>query len=321
MYWCLFFFCVLNYFNLFSSTSFVYNFRVAEITKNPNPISSWKNKDYLFNVDKNNEFLLDKSERISGLKRNKNFVGLIFDEYEKTYNKFIYNYSGLFESFIYNSKIYFFRSDFAFANIIEKINHKLLYKGNEPDDILLTFARKFKINKSSGLNLSGLLGIPVKKSLILKHPDFGYGQVSLGIQLDGFYDLNPRNGLAYGIRYIYFIPRNIYNNDNKRYKFTIGNLADFLFAYQYEIKLNHGIEFGYNFESKFGTSIYPHVADIVRQNIYNINSFYCVYKYKFLIKYISNTLFVNISYSFDMFPNRFSIKYLIIAFIAWNVNF
>lgn len=284
---------ILSYLNVYS-ISVVYNFRIAEITKEPNsPYEELSNKKY-------------------------NLITLLFDQYLKTYNQYNYNYTGFFESFIYHTPSYYFRSDFAASSIREK-NPKGKNHTFQPEDILLTSGCNFIINDRSIITTSGLFGIPTGK-VVLPQAYFGYRQVGLGIQLDGFYSFRLTHRAVYGFRYIYFVPRST-NYYKKRYLFTIGHMIDFLLAYQYQYNKTQELEIGYSIESRFKANIKPYIAYIIKQNNYFISSFYFVYKHQFLVKNTINTLLFNAVYGFDNIPNKFSIKYSLTAWLAWDINF
>ncbi len=275
--------------------SMVYNFRMAEITKQP-----------IFHEPN------DISDTI---------VALLFEEYKKKYNKIHTNYTGGLGSVIRTVKSYYFRTDFAGTYISEKFHHKTIFKGSQADDILFTVGKSFIFAHHSMITLSGLLGIPTHRNLILQHIDFGFGQIGIGIQIDGAYGSNHKKGLLYGFRYVYFIPRDIFDEDNQRYRFTVGHITDILLAYQYRWQKNHEIESGYTVETRIGADIHPYVNYAVRRINYITSNFYFVYKYKFLIKNIANRLFFNFAYGFDNKPNRFSDKHIVTMWLSWNTTF
>jgi len=165
-----------------------------------------------------------------------------------------------------------------------------------------------------------LLGIPTHKILRLKHVDFGYGQASLGVQLDGSYRSVNKGTFVYGARYIYFIPRHAHDTLNQDYFFSIGNDISLLLAYKNNWN-KHGFEIGYTERFQCGAGISPYVDDIVKSANYMRSNFYAVYKYKFLLKQIANRLLFNVGYGFDTSPKKFGNKYVLLFWGAWNVNF
>ncbi len=278
--------------------SIVYNFRIAQITKQPiaDPTTNLDNKKYTV-------------------------LGLVFDVYQKKYTLGItQNFAGALGAFTYNFKPYFFRTDFAVSHIKAKAYDTTTFSGTEADDILFTFGRNFVINDKSRVTLSGLFGVPTHRITTLEHVGFGYGQIGLGAQFDGTYRFDHVHHLLYGTRYIYFAPRNALDATCKSYKFTIGNVADLLLALNNRW-VKHGVEFGYTARFDFGSHITPNLDDIVEKTNYIRNNFYLVYKYKFKIHETNNRLLFNIAYGFDSKPKRFGNKYIITFWGSYSVNF
>lgn len=277
-----------------SAVSIVYNFRIAQITKQPIVESVYDH--------------------------NYTLVALFFDQFQKKYSDVRQNFLGGLASFIYDFEPYYFRTDFSSAHIKEVIDHATTYSGIKTDDILFTLGRNFKLNNKAVMTLSGLFGIPTHEIFTLQHIDFGYGQVGLGVQLDGSYILCDTHTLLYGIRYLYFVPRKAVDEAGDTYTFTIGNIVDVLFAYKYNW-LSHGLECGYTFRSDFGAHISPNLDDTVKKTDYIRSNFYFVYKYKFMIDEIANRLLFNISYGFDHRPKVYGNQYIVTLWASWNIHF
>lgn len=272
----------------------VYNFRIAEITKQP-----------IFETERNKHTA----------------IALVFDQYRKKYTNVRQNYIGNLDSFIYNFNPYYFRTDFAFSHIKEQLHHVTTFSGIETDDILFTLGRDFLLNNESRVTLSGLFGIPTHKISRLQHADFGYSQVGLGLQIDGSYSFSDRNTLLYGGRYIYFVPRHALDTEKNKYDLTIGNVGDILLANKISWGKHHGFEYGYTFRSRFGAHIKPNFDNFSKKTNYLRSNFYLVYKYKFLINNISNRLLFDFSYGFDHNSKPFGTKYSMLGWISWNVSF
>lgn len=285
---------MLHYSSL-SAISMVYNFRIAQITKQP---------------------IFEKT-----FNRNHTIVALLFDQfYKKRNNTTHQNYAGGLGSFIYDCEPYYFRIDAALSNIRQTDNHITTFSGTETDDILFTVGRNFIVNEQALITLSGLFGVPTHKIFRLRHPDFGYSQVGMGIQLDGSYTVDCIGSLLYGARYIYFVPRNALDDCKKKYNFTIGNVGDILLAYKNTWN-QHGLELGYTFRSQFGAHIRPNLDDTVEKTNYLRSNFYIVYKYKFLTYNVANRLLFNFSYGFDHNPKTFGNKHIITLWASWNIGF
>lgn len=277
-----------------SGISMVYNFRISQITKQPILDSQSTGKNTL--------------------------MGLIFDQFQKKYIGTSQNFAGGLVSYIYETEPYYVRTDFAASHIKEKSDEVTTFSGAATDDILFTFGRNFTQSPQSLMTLSGLFGIPTHNITTLRHVSFGYGQIGLGIQFDGSYELQASNALLYGTRYIYFVPRKTTDSLSDIYTFTIGNIIDLLLGYKHTWQ-KHGLEFGYTARFDFGANIKPHLDDIVEKTNYIKDSFYFVYKYKFLIKNRPNRLLFNIAYGFDQNPKIYSNKYIITIWGSWGVNF
>ncbi len=290
---CLVFICLFPYAGL-HAISMVYNFRIAQVTRQP---------------------IFEKSSD-----RRNTLIGLLFEQYRKKYNGPRQNNVGGLASYIYDFHPYYIRTDCAVSHIHEKIDHTTSFAGTETDDILFTFGRSFNGNDYTTFTVSGLFGIPTHKIYRLIHTDFGYSQVGTGLQFDGLYEFNPISAFIYGARYIYFFPRKAYDNLGQRYTFTLGNVGDLLVAAKSKWP-KHGVEFGYTARFRFGAHICPHLDDIVQKANYIRSNFYFVYQYKFLIHQTSNRLMFNIAYGFDHKSKIFGNKYIITFWASWNLNF
>ena len=273
--------------------SMVYNFRIAQITKQP----------------------FHERPRL----QKHTLILLPFEQYQQKYNTLVQNFGGGLGSFIYNYKAYYGRIDGAVSHVHQQGNHTPSFSDIQTDDILCTIGRNFEINTRNTLTVSGLFGLPTHSVLRLKHADFGYGQVGTGIQLDGSHTLQRHNALLWGTRYIYFIPRNTIDTLGQAYNFTIGNVADLLVAYKQDWN-KHGLECGYTARMQFGAFIAPHVPDIVTETNYIRNSFYTVYKYRFFIRNTQNRLLFNIAYGFEN-SNPTHNKHIVTVWGSWSINF
>lgn len=278
------------------STSMVYNFRIAQITK---------------------QFQFDSEED-----KRYTAIALFFDQIMKKHNGNSQNYLGGFGSLIYNFDNYYIRMDSAFAHINNKQKGLVTFSGMETDDILFTFGCNFIKKKKDLITASWLLGVPTHEIHALEHTDFGYGQTGIGFQIDGShsYSANDKHIFLYGARYIGFIPRTAFDVDKNRYKFTIGNLGDLFVADKHNWG-NQGIEYGYTSKFSFGAKINPKFDDIIKKTNYIRSNFYIVYKYKFLIGETSNKLLLYFSYGFDHIPKMYGNKYILTFWTSWNISF
>jgi len=276
--------------------SIVYNYRIAQVTKQP----------IVENV----------------VSKPVTFVALLFDQYQKKYdNETRQNFAGGFGSLIYEFDPCYLRADFAFSHIQQTVHHVTNFTDTETDDILFTFGSNIIKDGNKTVALSGLFGVPTHAIFRLQHVDFGYNQVGLGTQLDATYRFKDTgHAVLGGLRYVYFVPRTAYDSLCMKHTFSIGQLSDLLFAYKKNWN-SHGLEFGYTTRFEFGASVFPNFDDIVEKTNYRRCNFYGIYKYKFLINDMPNRLLFNISYGFDTRPKTFGNQHVVTLWAAWNINF
>lgn len=286
-------YCSLTSGSSMLAISMVYNFRIAQITRPPR----------------------------SANRNNHTAMLLFFDQYREKYDHIHQNYGGGLASFIYDFDANYLRIDGAVSHIHEKEQCETTFEGTETDDILATLGHNFVITDNASLSLSGLFGIPTHRLYRLQHTDFGYSQVGAGIQLDGLYQLNEESILYYGGRYIYFVPRNAYDPDCCRHRFTIGNVGDLLIAYRKLWCTKHRLEGGYTFRARFGCHCFPAFDQIVEKTNYVRSNFYIVYSYNFLIREIQNRLYLYASYGFDHKSKIYGNKHIITLWTSWQVSF
>lgn len=254
--------------------------------------------------------------------RKYNIVALLFDQYQTKYAGCInQNFAGIFGSVSYNFFTnWYARMDSAFAHIHQKTAGIETFSDTETDDILFYLGHISKLNERAKLTISGLFSIPTHQIFTLQHPAMGYGQVGVGIQFDGAYNLGCDFRILYGARYVHFIARDALGSDCNCYDFTIGNLGDLLIAMK-KIWDLHGLEWGYTARWNFGAQVSPCYADIVTQTNYIRNNFYLVYNYDFFVQDVRNRLYFNIAYGFDSKPKTFGNKHIITGWFSWNLKF
>lgn len=292
---CILTLCILPYTHV-SAISVVYNFRIAQITRQP-----------LNNANSH---------------RHKVVSVLPFNTYLKKYNGGIrQNFAGCFGSFIYNVGAYYVRADGAFAHVQETIRHIPNLSVTETDDFLFSAGREFAVSEQTKLNLSGLLGFPTHNSYSLQRVALGTGQIGTGIQLDGTTKFHKQAKFIYGTRLLYFIKDIAQTTAGKDYLFTAGKLADILVALSNHWGLHHGLEGGYSIRWLFDAQICPKLDNIIDQTNVTSNSFYLLYKYGFETDRTSQRLLFNISYGFDLKPKLYGYKNIVTVWAAWAVNF
>lgn len=275
------------------SLSVVYNFRIAQITKQP-----------IFEPG-------DKKHQ---------YIGLFFDQFRKKYNGTFQNYIGGLGSYIYNFESYYLRVDGAASHIKETVDKITTFSGTETDDILFTIGKNSVIDSRTSVTISGLFGVPTHRIFRLQHVDFGYSQIGLGAQMDGSYAVSNLSSFLYGIRYIYFVPRNALDPADHTHRFTIGHISDLLIAYKKNWN-DRGVECGYTVRSRFGAHARPSYEDISKKTDYVRSNFYGALKYKFLKENTAHRLIIYLSYGFDHSPKTYGNKYIVTAWGSWSISF
>lgn len=275
--------------------STVYNFRIAQLTRQP---------------------IYPESTH-----RHHSIIALPFYFLYKKYSGPIQDYSGALGSYIFDHSNAYIRIDAAASSIRAKTDHTVTFSGAATDDILVTAGYDFTFEKHHArATISGLFGIPTHRIHTLQHPDFGSGQIGLGLQADGLYEFNPISSLICGARYIYFIPRTAYDSNCAKHTFTIGNIADMLIALK-NMWEHHGFELGYTARFDFGAACHPALDDTVKKTNYIRSDFYAVYKYRFIIRDVANRLQFNIGYGFDHIPKYYGNKYILNLWASWRIHF
>jgi len=287
-------FTVLTY-TTTSALSIVYNFRIAQTTRQP---------------------IVEETEK------KPNTLGtLLFDLYQKTHAFDIReNYTGGLATFnhLFTQK-YYVRADLAAAHTYQTVQNLVTVNETEPDDLLVTAGRNFKISKKSKCTLSGLFGIPTHSVNTLQRVGFGSGQVGIGTQIDGLYKMTKNVDFLWGARYNYFVPRTAIGLLGNSYKFTIGSIADILIVLQTSRALSHGVEGGYDARWGFGVKSSPTIPNLGLLN-YMRNSFYLLYKYSFLTERVAHRCMLNIAYGFDVKPKLYGYN-AIMVWGSWGIAF
>ncbi|MBP9764774.1 hypothetical protein KBD08_00375 [Candidatus Babeliales bacterium] len=278
-----------------AAVSIVYNFRIAQVTRQPIAAHTQKRPNSL------SVLLFDFFQKTRTQNIRENYIGGI-----TTYNR---NFA----------EKYYLRTDFACAHTHQTIKQKTTANVTETDDILFTVGRNILAHEKLKVSISGLFGIPTHAVHTLQRVGFGTGQVGVGVQLDGLYHLKQKVDFLWGTRYNYFIPRNAFDAQCNSYKFTIGSIADILIAAQTSNPLSHGLEGGYAARWGFGIKATPTIAQLDSFN-YMRNNFYLVYKYTFLRQRFAHRLLLNISYGYDVKPERLGYNAVMI-WGSWGVAF
>lgn len=277
-----------------SAITVVYNFRIAQVTREPIVQQSDTKPD---SVDL-----------------------LIFDFFQKMKNFDVReNYAGGLITYDHNFTHNYFRADFAVAHASQTVDKAQTADVIEPDDILFTAGHCIIHNKNTMITLSGLFGIPTHSVYTLERIGFGTGQVGIGVQIDGLHAVKKYADFLWGARYNYFIPRTAFDASGSVYTFSVGSIADIIVALQSNSPLGHGIEGGYSGRWGFDINATPTIANLDQFN-YMRNNFYLVYKYTFLGKRVAHRLLLNISAGFDSKPQLYGYN-AVMVWASWGIAF
>lgn len=278
-----------------SALSVVYNFRIAQITRQTIGQQTEKRPNSL------GILLFDLFQKMHGFNIRENYAGGLL-----TYNRDI-------------AKHCYLRTDFAVSHVHQTSNCATTVEVIEPDNILFTAGRNFTPTQKMKITLSGLLGIPTHNVNTLQRVGFGVGQVGVGVQLDGLCKITKPVDFLWGARYNYFIPRSAFDTQGICHKFTVGSIGDVIVALQTSNPLSHGLEVGYSGRWGFGVSATPAIANLDLLN-YMRNNVYAVYKYTFLRKHFAHRLLLNVSYGSDAKPKRYGYDAVMI-WGSWGISF
>jgi len=102
--------------------------------------------------------------------------------------------------------------------------------------------------------------------------------------------------------------------------YDIGELVDLFIAAHIQ-RAQQCIEIGYNPSFAFNARIHPNLADAAQKTDYIRNSFYGIYKYRFLIKTTNQAIALGFSYGFEPTPKVYGNKSLVSAWASWGANF
>lgn len=291
-------FCLFIILPSYGSISIVYNLRVAQTTK---------------------RIIIDPLFP-------KPSLGTItpFGTFREKYNGVKHHCGGGLFTLIYSPHSFFLRVDAAVARV-SSFDNGVYFKRTQADDLLFSGGYSPHISDKMRITFSGLLGFPTHKDTSLEFVQFGYGHYGLGGQIDGsfIYSSNRDHTIRCAARLIHFFPRTIaipIENQFELFKYNNGNLADLFIAFHSKIGF-HSIETGYDASFFFNAAIHPHYDDAVKKTNYIRNSFYGIYKYRYVIHDVAQMLALALSYGFDSKPKIYGNKRIITIWGSWTVNF
>ena len=281
------------------ATSLVYNLRIAETSR-------------------------QRIFKENAVKNKHNFISsvILVEQFRKQYNGIHNNLSGGIATLIYVKDSYYFRADFAAAQVRVPQTH---FSQVQTDDLLLSAGYRHQLNQITKLTVSALLGIPTHKDTNLQHYSMGTGHVGIGLQIDGsvLYSQNHKHSIISAIRFIHFAKRNAaltLARQTRCFELDLGNLAD-LFIAHYSNWGRHGFEFGYNPSFGFATSIKPRLDAAVHAASFMSSSFYSFYSCGFLIKDMRSAVVFGMSGGFSHTPKDVGYRYGVTTWAGFRINF
>jgi hypothetical protein len=251
-------------------------------------------------------------------------TGTLLGTFREKYNGTKHNCIGGLFTLVYAPESFFLRLDGAVGRVASN-DLGVHFSRTQTDDLLFSGGYSPSLSDNMRLTFSGLLGFPTHQDTSLEYVQLGYGHYGLGAQIDGsfMYSSNRDNTLRCAARCIHFFPRGVAATVTaplERFTYTIGNLADLFIAFHCKIA-QHSIEAGYNPSFFFGAKICPNFDDAVEKSNYIRNSFYGIYKYRFLINKRTHMIAVALSYGFEPTPKVFGNKRIVTTWASWSVNF
>jgi len=291
--------CLLLTLPAHGAISLVYNLRVAETTK--------------------------RLEINPGLRLPFLITGTALGTFRTKYDGSTQRCGGGLLTFIYSPKNFFLRADAAVGHVSSE-NNGVHFSRTQTDDLLFSAGYSPRIAENRRFTYSALLGFPTHKDKSLENVQCGYAHYGLGGQMDGSFALSADHvyTLRSAARCIHFFPRkaaaHVNPTNTRRFNYGLGNLVD-LFIALHRRKNDHNLEAGYNPSFFFDARICPSFDDAVEKTNYIRNSFYGLYKYRFLIRETTCMVAGALSYGFDATPKTFGNKRIITAWGSWTVNF
>jgi len=276
--------------------SFVYNMRVAEITRRQAINPKYTDPSILSLTTVNQLFML--------------------------YNSGINNAIGELATYLYLRKRFYCKLDCAVGHVRSNILGTK-FSRNQTDDILLTLGFSKSFSQKTKMTASMLFGFPTHSETQLQGIQFGTGHNGFGLQLDGSFILTKEKNqsILAAARYIRFFPASANlstNNQCSTWRVDIGNLVDLIAGYSYRFGPNE-VEAGYDASFLFGASVCPIIASLPSQIDYIRSNFYSAYKHIFLRKKNPQGIIIAMSYGFDNKPKIY--KHIITIWAAWGINF
>lgn len=279
--------------------SFVYNLRIAEISKRQaSSVQQQKAKGPFLNVT------------------------ALIEQTRKTYNAIHQNVFGGLESLIYLSKNAYARVDWGVARVSQTFNEEH-FSRVQTDDILFSGGYGYSISDKTRFTFSGFFGVPTHKETAFERGiQMGVAHVGLGAQIDNVFQYSDNHALYSAVRYIRFFERKakIPLLENRTFVFNPGNLSDLFIAHNSKFGSNR-FEFGYNATFLYFPTIKPILLRIIDETAFIRSSFYVSYFRIMMLKDHPSGFVVAMSYSFDHKPKTIGLKRGFSIWGAWGINF
>ena len=251
---------------------------------------------------------------------NNSLSATFYSQFRKTYSDVYLRTLGILGTYIYLKPSYYLRVDAAGGNI-KRTSCLLDQSQNQCDDVLFSGGYSFTPLEKVRITCSGLFGVPTHSDRSLIEPQFGYGHIGLGAQLDAAFLLtnNGHNLIRSAMRYIYFFKRDT-TYEGQLYTFTASNLIDLFFAYDHKWKTQR-VEFGYNPTFAFKAQIKPFFQPIINQTNFIRSNFFGSYRYAFEVTQHPSSITAALSYGFDHKPKTTGYARMVTAWCSWDIQF
>jgi hypothetical protein len=283
---------------IFGITTLVYNMRIAETTK------------------AKNRALVEPLPSIGAL--------TTFAQFRAHNNPLRQSVGGALGTYIYARKGWYARVNAAAGKVHAHACDIVSISRTQMDDILFTGGYGWRPSDQSSISLSGHLGIPTHNDDSLQLFQLGTGHVGLGAQIDGAYAYNEAQTFIGAARFIHFFPRDVHltlQEVNHTLTTYIGNAFDLLFTYQHTWG-PHLLGIGYNPTFIFGAKLEPTLPAFSNLKTHTTtNSFFCSYRYGFLLGTHLSAIIFGISYGFGSTPVPNDKVHTTTAWFSGGINF
>ena len=244
-----------------------------------------------------------------------------FVQFRNHNNPLTQSTGGLLGTYIYADNSWYARINAAVGRVHADSCTLGTFSRTQTDDILLSGGHGWNLTDACSVSLSGHLGIPTHNDDSLQLFQLGTGHVALGAQLDGAYAYGDTQAFLGAVRFIHFFPRDVtitVQDVTYNLVVNIANALDLLMVYQHTWG-PHLLGIGYNPTLTFGSSLKPSLIEVKTNT--TVNSFFCSYRYDFLIDTMLSAVIFGISYGFGSTPIPDDKVHITTAWFSWGINF